>query len=168
MGVSSTVALSLAGSFTSAVASAAGMADDSALALAGVTDFENPVTLVLAAACRWIGGGGPEEVMATAGDVVRESRSGCTAIEENWKCAPWMREIGMAGGSASVSVLGTMVEESTGAGPSDAEAEGVVVGTNAFVSSVVAGGRGEVTGVFSLLSYLFGSGGGINDRFEGL
>lgn len=178
------LSLSLAGSFASAVASAT--AAGSALAFAGVTGLETPATLVLAAARRGIGGGGPEEAIATAGDVVREGaagvagresgrgmlagvdgRSGCTAVEEGRRCGPRMGERGTGGKSESVedeagAGVDVIVEESAGASVAE-----VVIGADAFVSSAVAEGRGEVTGVFSRLSCLLGSGGGVDDGFGG-
>lgn len=159
-----------------------------ALAFAGVTGLET--ALVLAAARRGMGGGGPEEAIATAGDVVREGtvgaagvagresgsgmlagvegRSGCRVAEEDRRCLPRMGERGTGGRSELVDVeagagVAAMVEE--GAGASVAEA---VVVVNPFVSSAVAGGKGGCTGVFSLLSCLFGSGGGVDVGFEGL
>ena len=140
----------------------------------GVAGRETSATLVLAAARRGMGGGGPDGGMAMAGDVVREGavvaaatagvagvvgresgsgvlegvddRSGCT----DWRCAPRMGERGVGGGSESVAA-GAGVD---GAGGSS---EGVVVDTDPSGSSAVSG---EGTGVFSLLSCLFGSGGG--------
>ena len=177
--------LSLAGSFASAVVSATAAAGSAlALAFAGVTGLET--TLVLAAARRGMGGGGPEEAIATAGDAVRDGtvgaaagvagresgrgmlagvdgRSGGAAAEEDRRCLPRMGERGTGGRSELVEVgagagVAAMVEEDAGAS--------VVV--DPFVSSAVAGSEDVWTGVFSLLSCLFGSGGGIDDCFEGL
>jgi hypothetical protein len=140
-----------------------------------------------------MGGGGPEEAIAIAGDDVREGtvgtvgaagvagresgrgmlagvdgRSGGAAVEEDRRCLPRMGERGTAGRSELVEVeagawVAAMVEE--GAGASVTEAAVIV---DSFVSSAMAGGKDVCTGVFSLLSCLLGSGGGIEDAFEGL
>lgn len=96
-----------------------------------------------------------------------DGRSGGAAAEEDRRCLPRMGERGTGGRSELVEVgagagVAVMVEGSAGA----SVAEAVVV--DPFVSSAVAGSEDVCAGVFSLLSCLFGSGGGIDDCFEGL